>query len=131
MSEIKPLVLQWCIESWKGLQERKQLILDGWERCCLSLFDITKDQRRRDAVELIALNKLVMEELPEGTEADGYADSESDSEVAEQNELDLSKPRQFGKQSQRVRTQAKQFGYMVDPTRIDIDVAPAAAAASL
>jgi hypothetical protein len=68
-----------------------------------------------------------MDELPDGTELDGYAESESDSET-EEDELDLCKPRQFGKQGTRVRTQAKQFGYMLDPTHIEDDAEHAAAA---
>jgi hypothetical protein len=129
MAALKPLVLQWCVESWKGLQERKQLIMDGWEQSCLKLFDVsdTSEKRRREAVDLIALKQLDMNELPDGTEPDGYAESESETE---EDELDLSKPRQFGKQGARVRTQAKQFGYMLDPTHIEDDAEPAAAAAS-
>ena len=127
MPVLKPFVLQWCIDSWNGLRERKQLILEGWSRSCLDFFDITKEQRRQDAVGLIALKELSMEELPEGTEADGYA--ESDTETG-QDELDLNKPRQFGKQSERVRTQTKMFGYMLDPTRIEIDAEPVSAAAA-
>jgi hypothetical protein len=127
MAALKPLVLQWCVESWKGLRERKELILDGWEQSCLTLFDITSEKRRREAVELIALNQLCMDELPEGTELDGDADSDSG---LEDDELDTSKPRQFGKQSERVRKQTKLFGYMIDPTRVEIDTEPAAAAAT-
>ena len=67
-----------------------------------------------------------MEALPEGTEPDGQAESESDQD---DDELDTSKPRQFGKQTGRVRTQTKQFGYMLDPTHIEDDAEPAAAAA--
>jgi hypothetical protein len=118
MASLKPLVLQWCIDSWKGLQERKQLILEGWERSCLHLFNINSEQRRRDAVELVALKTLNMEELPEGSEPDGNAESESEDEP---DDLDTTKPRQFGKQSERARTQTKMFGYMLDPTRIEID----------
>jgi hypothetical protein len=127
MKELKALVLEWCINSWRGLQERKQLILDGWDRCCLSLFNINKEQRREEAVHLIVHKKLEIEELPEGTEDDGYPESEDETE---EDELDLTKPRQFGKQSERVRTQAKMFGYMVDPTRIDIDADPAVSASA-
>ena len=43
MPALKPRVLQWCVDSWNGLRERKQLILDGWERSCLSMFDITSE----------------------------------------------------------------------------------------
>lgn len=128
MAALKPLVLQWCIESWKGLRERKELILEGWERSCLRLFNITSEQRRIDAVELIALKKLEIDDLPEGVEPDGYAESEdSDSEDGE---LDISKPRQFGKQSTREKAQPKRFGYLVDPTRIELEPAAAAAAAA-
>lgn len=129
MAALKPLVLQWCVDSWNGLRERKQLILDGWEQSCLSLFNINSEQRRQDAVELIALKTLDMDELPQDSEPDGYAESDSEQES---DELDTSKQRQFGKQSGRVRTQVKAFGYMLDSTRIEIDQEPrdAAAAAS-
>jgi hypothetical protein len=127
MAAIKPLVLQWCVDSWNGLRERKQLILDGWERSCLSMFDITSEHRRNDAVEMIALKQLELDVLPDGAEPDGYPDADEDNE---DDELDISKPRTFGKQSTRIRTQAKTFGFQIDPTRIEIDQEPAAAAAS-
>lgn len=126
MAALKPLVLQWCVESWKGLRERKQLILDGWDASCLKLFDVNSDKRRREAVELIALKQLDLDVLPDGTEPDSYEEPTSDDD-----ELDVTKPRQFGKQSTRDRTQTKLFGYMLDSTRIEIDQdTPAAAAAS-
>jgi hypothetical protein len=127
MKALKPLVLQWCIDSWSGLRERKQLILDGWEQSCCKLYNINSEQRRRDAVELIALKKLELDVLPDGSEPDGYAEDDDDEDV----ELDVSKPRTFGKQGERVRTQAKSFGYMVDPTRIELEQEfPAAAVAA-
>ena len=125
MAALKPLVLQWCVDSWNGLRERRQLILDGWDRSCLSLFNITSEHRRNDAVKLIALKKLDLEDLPEGVEPDGYAESDSE----EDDELDTSKPRQFGKQSTREKAPPKKFGYFVDPTRVEIEP-PAAAASS-
>ena len=124
MAALKPLVLQWCVDSWNGLRERKQLILDGWERSCLSLFNITSEHRRIDAVSLIALKKLALEELPDGVEADGYAESDSEAD----DELDTSKPRQYGKQSARDRAPPQKFGYFVDPTRIELE--PSATAGS-
>jgi hypothetical protein len=127
MAILKPRVLQWCVDSWKGLRERKKLILDGWEQSCLSMFDINSEKRRREAVELIALKQLDAQELPEGTEPDGYESPDSEED---EDELDITKPRQFGKQSGRVRTQPKQFGYMLDPTHIEDDAQPSAAAAS-
>jgi hypothetical protein len=102
MAALKPLVLQWCIDSWSGLRGRKQFILDGWDASCLKLFDINSDKRRREAVELIALKKLDLDALPEESEPDGYEEPTSDDD-----ELDVTKPRQFGKQSTRDRTQTK------------------------
>jgi hypothetical protein len=128
MKVLKPLVLQWCIDSWRGLQERKQLILDGWEQSCTKLFNINSEHRRRDAVDMVALKKLDLDVLPDGSESDGDAKEEEEEEDSEADELDISKPRAFGQQSTRQRTQTKVFGFMVDPTRIEIE--PAAAAAS-
>jgi hypothetical protein len=126
MASLKPLVLQWCVDSWNGLRERKQLILDGWERSCLSLFNITSEHRRNDAVKLIALKKLDLDEQPEGIEPDGYEETDSDSEL---DELDVSKPRSFGIQSTREKGPPKRFGYFVDPTRVEVEPIAAAAAA--
>jgi hypothetical protein len=74
-------------------------------------------------VGLVALQKLSLEVLPQGEEPDGYAESDGE----EDDELDINKPRQFGKQSSRARTQTKVFGFQVDPTRIEIEQEPAAA----
>ena len=125
MAALKPLVLQWCVDSWNGLRERKRLILDGWERSCLHLFNINSEHRRIDAVQLIALRKLDLDTLPDECEPDGYRDDEDE----EDEELDLTQPRTFGKQGTRTRTQTKPFGFQLDPTRIEIDQEPAAAAA--
>jgi len=131
MKTLKPLVLQWCIDSWQGLRERKQLITDGWEQSCCKLFDVNSEHRRRDAVELLALKKLVLDVLPDGTEpdGDGYAE-ESDSE---DDELDTSKPRIYGRQSGRMRKQTQHSGYMVDSGRVEFagERVAAAAAASV
>jgi hypothetical protein len=128
MATIKPLVLEWCVSSWRGLRERKQLILDGWEESCLKLFNINSEKRRMDAVELIALQKLQLVELPQEDEPDGNIDDDGDYE--EGTELDISKPRVFGKQGTRERTQRTHYGFMLDPTRIEIEQELAAAAAA-
>jgi hypothetical protein len=117
MAALKPLVLQWCVDSWNGLRERKQMILHGWEQSCLKLFNITSEKRRIEAVELVALQKLIVEELPDGDEPQGAAESDDESD----SELDVSKPRQFGKQSTRKATPPQKFGYFVDPTRIEVE----------
>lgn len=118
MGVLKPLVLQWCVDSWQSLRERKQLILEGWEQSCLNLFNINSEQRRRDAVELIALKKLELDELPAEAEPDGYEEPDSSED---ENEFDLAKPRLFGKQSARARIQTATFGYMLDSSRIEVE----------
>jgi len=49
MSSIKPLILQWCIESWSKMKDRPDYIKMGWHSCCVSLFDV-HDQAKRIAV---------------------------------------------------------------------------------
>lgn len=129
MKMLKPLVLQWCIDSWKGLRERKQLILDGWEQSCCKLFDINSAHRRRDAVELYALKKLQLDVLPDGTEpdGDGYMEELDDSD---NDELDTSKKRVFGRQSGRVCKQTQHHGYMFDSGRVETEDDPPTAAAA-
>ena len=46
MVNIKPLVLQWCISSWLELQQRKDVIANGWYSCCLSLYDVNSRDKR-------------------------------------------------------------------------------------
>jgi hypothetical protein len=79
------------------------------------------EKRRTDAVELVALKKLNIDEVPDGEEPNGH-DAESDSDA---DELDISKPRIFGKQSGREKTQTEKFGYFLHPTRIEIEHAAA------
>lgn len=116
MSNIKPLALQWCIDSWKELKERRDLILCGWHKCCTKLYDINDPQKRTDALAQVAEGTLDLAYLPDGVEQD--AEEESDHEEGSDDELDVSKPRTFGKQSMRERTQAKSFGYQVSTSQI-------------
>ncbi len=65
MSVLKPLILQWCAESWQDLRERKQLILDGWERSCTGLYDINSPAKRAAAHDLVYLRRLDTDKVPE------------------------------------------------------------------
>jgi hypothetical protein len=116
MSNIKPLALQWCIESWKALKERKGLILDGWRKCVTSLYNVNSQQKRIDALTAIAEKKLELSFLPDEEEQD--AEEESDHEDSSNDELDISAPRTFGHQGTRMRTPAKQFGYQFASSQI-------------
>ena len=51
MASIKPLILQWCINSWERLQEGREYIKTGWITCCVSLYDVL-DQEQRTLVVL-------------------------------------------------------------------------------
>ena len=119
MGELKPLVLQWCCDSWRDLRERKQLILDGWEPTVTGLYNVHSMQRRIEAVSAVALQQLVVNVVPEQDEPDGYVDSETESDT-EADELDLSKPVAVGKQSGRARFQTKAFGYQLDSSAIEV-----------
>lgn len=125
MSTIKPLALQWCIESWTLLKKRRDLILDGWQKCCVSLFDVMDPEKRTEAVAAVALQQLDEEHVPVEDESDCESDSESEigyeasSEDEIKDELDISRPRQFGRrQSQRQRKQSPAFGYQLDTSAI-------------
>lgn len=116
MTNIKPLALQWCIESWKELKERKDLIVAGWYTCCLSLCDCNDPQKRTDALTAVIERTLDLGYLPDGVEQD--AEEEIDHEENSDDELDVTAPREFGKQGTRQRTPAKQFGYQIATSQI-------------
>jgi hypothetical protein len=116
MTSIKPLALQWCIESWQELKERTDLIIDGWYKCCTSLFDVNNPQKRAAALCAVIEQKLDMTYLPDEGEQD--AESESEQEEDSDDELDVSKPRIFGVQGTRNRTPASTFGYQIASSAI-------------
>lgn len=122
MTELKSRVLEWCAASWQDLRERRQYIMDGWDKSCTLMYNINSVQRREEAVRLVALKQLDADAVPEESEPDGY-ESESDDD-----ELDLSKPITIGQRTGRVRKQAKPHGYMLDPTCIELDEDEPAAA---
>jgi hypothetical protein len=114
MSNIKPLAMQWCIESWKELKERKELILDGWRKCVTSLYNVNNPQKRTDALAAIVEKKLEMSFLPDEDEQDEEAESDEESD----DELDVTAPRVFGAQGTRERTPTKPFGYQIASSQI-------------
>ena len=119
MKTLKPLVLQWCIDSWAQLQQRKEIIAAGWYSCCLSLYDVHNREKRIAAVAAVAKRELDATHVPDGEEEppkDEETDHESDEE---KDELDLAKPiPEPEKRSQRARKQTNLFGYRVNPERI-------------
>ena len=76
MVSIKPLVLQWCIESWTELKGRKELVLRGWEKCCTSLYNVNDPAKRHEAVVAVAKQELEHSFVPlEEEGADQYVES--------------------------------------------------------
>jgi hypothetical protein len=116
MATMKPLAMKWCIESWKELREKPHIILAGWRKCCVDLYDVNSPMKRRAAMNEVLDNKLEMKYLPEEKEQD--AEEEDDEELDD--ELDLTKLRIFGIQSTRVRTQSKSYGYQLDSSHIQM-----------
>ncbi len=56
--------------------------------------------------------------LPDANEQDADAGESDHEEDSQDDELDLSAPRAFGKQSARTRTPTTQFGYQIDTSQI-------------
>jgi hypothetical protein len=86
MSTIKPRVLQWCVESWLDLKDRKQLILDGWEKCTLHFYNVHEHDKQLEALREVHSNRLNPEFVPEETEDEHGAEQESDLESEDDGE---------------------------------------------
>ena len=123
MKTIKPLVLQWCLESWTRMKEGSDLIKEGWKICCVSLFDVYNQQKRQEAVAESARGSLELKHVPKEDEPDNSneVESESDDDQEKKDELDVMKERCFGeRKSNRKRKQTKSFGFGVNPSQIDM-----------
>ena len=122
MKTIKPLALEWCIESYKGMKERKQLVLDGWRQCCLGLFNVMDPEKRAEALVAVVEKKLDQAWVPVEDEQDKNSSDEEEAEQEsddEEDELDVTKPVAVGeRKSSRMRTQAKSHGYQLASSAI-------------
>ena len=122
MSVIKPLALHWCINSWTVLKERRELISEAWQKCCVSLYNVMDPAKRIEAVAAVARQELEHTHVPEQQEEekqDVDSESEDDSNNSDQDELDVTQPTQFGsRRGQRQRTPAAAFGYQIDSSAI-------------
>jgi hypothetical protein len=95
MGSIKPLALQWCVDSWKLLQQRRDLILWGWGKCCTSLYNVHDREKRIAAMAEAASQKLDVKHIPDMDEIEAdeselsdLDESDSDSEL-EPEEMDV------------------------------------------
>jgi hypothetical protein len=123
MSSIKPLILQWCIDSWCKMKDGRDYIKMGWHSCCVSLFDVHDQAKRVTVVEAASRDEFVAKAfVPEGEEGkeDDYDTEESDHEEDEEkDELDVMKERQFGtRKSARKRAQASAFGFQLNSSQL-------------
>jgi len=125
MATIKPLVLQWCIDSWEELQQRKDVIAEGWYRSCLSLYDVNQRDKRIAALKAVAQRQLDETHVPDGEEDALDEELEDEDEVLEElsdgsgDELDsAAAPPAVVRRSGRERKQAQSSGYMLDSQKI-------------
>ena len=124
MGTLKPLVLQWCINSWKRMQEGRDLIKFGWHMCCISLFDVMDTAKCVEAMEEI--EKLDLQHVPSGVEAnppseEAAAEAEDDEEESKKDELDVMKERKYGtRRGLRKRPRVNKFGGGINPCQIDM-----------
>lgn len=116
---IKPLVQQWCLDSWSALKERRELIIDGWRKCVTSLFDVNDPSSRSEAVAAVARHELEQALVPEGEEIDALGNDSEAEAHSEEEELDISQPRVFGeRKGGRDRKQIRLFGYQLSSSAI-------------
>lgn len=124
MATIKPLALQWCIDSWTVLKERRELITDAWQKCCVSLFNVMDPAKRVEAVAAVARKELEHTLVPEEEDtrpqdAESEDDEDGDSDDSDQDELDIAQPIQFGsRRGERHRTPAVVFGYQLNSSAL-------------
>lgn len=135
MAVIKPLILQWCVESWQRLDVDKTFVAQAWHRSCLSLYDVCEKENRIAALAAVAKQEIDAHAVPEGAEPDPDAvaigangsesdnsdsDHESDHESEHESdddddEQDVTQPVRAGKRrSNRESKPVQRTGYMLD-----------------
>lgn len=124
MSVVKPLILQWCIDSWSalGVEKGRPFVKMGWHTCCVSLFDVLDPAKRVQAVEESARGEIEAAAfIPAEEEQEVEAEDEltDDEEDEEKDELDVMKERQYGsRKSDRKRAAPKNFGFQISSQQI-------------
>jgi hypothetical protein len=123
MSSIKPLCLQWIIESWNKLADPvgRQYIQMGWHTCCVSLFDVHDPVKRVMVMEEVLLKELEAMVIPEETEEidEEADDDDEEDEDDDKDQLDVMKERAYGtRKSDRKRVAAHAFGFQLNSQQI-------------
>jgi len=131
MSIIKPLILQWCVDSWNMMEPGRNFIKMGWHTCCTSLFNVHDPVKRATVVEEVARGGLDAWLVPvrgrpggatqSGQEWEEEVEGEESEEESddEKHVLDVMKERQYGqRKSTRKRTQTALSGYVLNSSQI-------------
>jgi hypothetical protein len=123
MKQIKPLVLQWCIDSWLKLQQRKSVIADGWYRCCLALYDVHDPSKRVVALAAVAKRQLDDVFVPEDEEEPDESEVEESDHTSDEERDDLNLELPLPENTRRSGRERKPppphpGSYMLNPERI-------------
>jgi DDE superfamily endonuclease len=122
---IKPLILEWCYNSWKKLENRPELIIKGWYRCMTDIRDPYDATIQQSAFEKVIKQQLEAydfvpkeDEIEDPNQYDHYVtDSDSD-----EDELDPLKRRVYGeRKSTRFKQQTITNSYTIRTDQIEFD----------
>ena len=129
MSHIKPLILQWCIDSWQKMVLGRAYIKTGWHSCTLVYYNVHDPDLRQLAVEASAKGEIDATYVPERKKKKkDRAPSPPPEEVSSEDEenedadvLAVMKARQYGTRKssrQRSHAQPSSHSYMLSSSQI-------------
>jgi hypothetical protein len=121
MATIKPLILQWCVESWNKLQQGRDYIRMGWHTCCRSMYDVLDSQARQTAVKEYNRDQAALPLHHVPVEEESPVPLDDDESDTEEDVLDLMKKITIGtRRSTRRRSRVHRLGGGVNPLQIDM-----------
>lgn len=83
---LKPLVVQWMLESWKELKKRKEMLVRGWQR--IGIHHAFDSERQIEAARKVMAKELKISDRHEGKIEEEEEDDEEDSFDRDENESD-------------------------------------------
>jgi hypothetical protein len=114
MKTLKPLLLQWCVDSFEQLQQNRALIAAGWQRCMSDLYDICDPSKRVEAMAQAARHELELQHIPSLEEEEKEEETEEETDSSG-DELDLSRPLpEAERRSTRQRNTPQRSGYFIN-----------------
>ena len=121
MAVIKPLILEWCYETWKSMSEKRDMVRHGWEKSLFSLIDPFDLRVQNDANREARMNAAFNADEHFGEQVEdedhhdaGAAQWDECSSDEEKDELDVMKEIRHGtRRSRRDKKQPEKLhGYM-------------------